>query len=365
MDFSLELTQVYRQDEPELCDLLQDVRNGCISVKFRNLINCLSRDLKCDPLDKIRLFPLREDAKLANDECIELIPGEKFVYRSQDDGKVSVFERRCSAPSVLVLKVGARVVLLKNLDKSLVNGLRGTEIGISDGYPRVCFDNNRVDVVQMTQFLVQEGNVVIGTRKQLPLDLCYGMTIHKSQSMSFPNVEVDLGKVFEEGQAYVALSRSETLSGLRILNFRERAIIPNKHVQMFYKTLNSFEDVENSMLDVNKLPPKRREVTDMGELGLAKKIAVESPASKPNIPTLQEEFSNLQPLDFGYVLSAIKWIELHVVSQEMNLFFNFLGLQTAKNMEELNNHLISFMMWIIAYLPNTQPVKRKPIYQVL
>ena len=128
---------------------------------------------------------------------------------------------------------------------------------------------------------------------------------------------------------------------------------------MLYKTLNSFEDVENSMLDVNKLPPKRREVTDMGEVGLAKKIAVESPASKPNIPTLQEEFSNLQPLDFGYVLSAIKWIELHVVSQEINLFFNSLGLQTAKNMEELNNHLISFMMWIIAYFTQQAASKKK------
>ena len=359
VDFSLELTKIFRQNEQELRHLLQDVRNGCISVMSRNLIHYLSRDLKCDPLDKVRLFPLREDAKLANDECIELIPGEKFVYRSQDDGKVSVFERRCSAPSVLVLKVGARVVLLKNLDKSLVNGLRGTVIGISDGYPRVRFDNNRVHVVQMTQFLVQEGNVVVGTRKQLPLDLCYGMTIHKSQSMSFPYVEVDLGKVFEHGQAYVSLSRSETLSGLRILNFRERAIIPNEHVQMFYKTLNSFEDVESCMFDVNALPPKCREITDMGKVCLATKITVESPASKPNIPTLQEEFSNLQPLNVGYLLPAIKWIKLHVVSEEMNLFFNSLGLQTAKNMEQLNKHLVSFMLWIIGYFTQQAASKQK------
>ena len=33
--------------------------------------------------------------------------------------------------------------------------------------------------VKTTQFLVQEGNDVVETRKQLPLDLCYGMTIHK------------------------------------------------------------------------------------------------------------------------------------------------------------------------------------------
>lgn len=140
-------------------------------------------------------------------------------------------------------------------------------MGISDGYLLVRFNNNRVHVIQMTQFLIQEGNVVVGTRKQLPLNLCYGTTIHKSQSMSFLYVEVDLGKVFEEGQAYVALSRLETVSGLRILNFWERAIIPNEHVQMFYKTLNSFEDVESCMFNVNTLPPKRREVTDMGKVG--------------------------------------------------------------------------------------------------
>ena len=271
---------------------------------------------------------------------------------------MSVFERRCSAPSVAVLKVGARIVLLKNLDKSLVNGLRGTVIGISDGYPRVRFDNNHVHVVQMTQFLVQEGNVVVGTRKQLPLDLCYGMTIHKSQSMSFPDFEVDIGKVFEDGQAYVALSRSETLSGLRILIIRERAVIPKEHVQMFYKILNSFEGVESCMFDVNVLPPKRREITDMGKVGLDTKI-VESPASKPNIPTLQEEFSSLQPLNVGYLLPAIIWIKLHVVSEEMNLFFNFLGLQTAKNMEQLNKHIVSFMIWIIRYFTQQADSKQK------
>ena len=41
VDFSLELTKVFRQNKQELCDLLQDVRNGCISVKSRNLIHYL------------------------------------------------------------------------------------------------------------------------------------------------------------------------------------------------------------------------------------------------------------------------------------------------------------------------------------
>ena len=103
--------------------------------------------------------------------------------------------------------------------------------------------------------------------------------------MSFPYVEVDLVKVFEEGQGYVALPRSETLSGLRILNFRESAIIPNKHVQIFYKTLDLFEDVSHKF-DFRMLPTKCREIIDMGKVSLAMKITVESPVSKLIIPTL-------------------------------------------------------------------------------
>lgn len=42
------------------------------------------------------------------------------------------------------------------------------------------------------------------------------MTIHKSQSLSLDRLIVDLGSVFEKGQAYVALSRARSLQGLQI-----------------------------------------------------------------------------------------------------------------------------------------------------
>ena len=67
-----------------------------------------------------------------------------------------------------------------------------------DDFQLVIFDNGQRELIREELFTVErDGNVVV-TRKQIPLDLAYAMTIHKSQGMSFPLLDVDLSQCLKE-----------------------------------------------------------------------------------------------------------------------------------------------------------------------
>jgi ATP-dependent DNA helicase PIF1 len=67
------------------------------------------------------------------------------------------------------------------------------------------------------------------------LALSWALSIHKSQGQTLERVKVDLGRVFETGQAYVALSRATCLEGLQVLNFDTRKVKAHPEVIKFYK----------------------------------------------------------------------------------------------------------------------------------
>jgi ATP-dependent DNA helicase PIF1 len=55
--------------------------------------------------------------------------------------------------------------------------------------------------------------------------------------MTLDCVEISLSRVFEYGQAYVALSRAKSLENLRIIDFDMSAIKANETVLKFYERL--------------------------------------------------------------------------------------------------------------------------------
>lgn len=84
---------------------------------------------------------------------------------------------------------------------------------------------------------------VLVSRMQLPLMLAWAMSIHKSQGQTLSKVRVDLSRVFENGQAYVALSRAVAREGLQVVNFRTERVRTHAVVERFYETLLTTEDL--------------------------------------------------------------------------------------------------------------------------
>ena len=130
---------------------------------------------------------------------------------------------------VLVLVIGARVMLCKNLDVTnrLVNGSMGTLVEVVyDKYEviqllKIKFDDH-ANVINVERDLrkIQIYSNAFLYGKQFPLTIAYAMTIHKSQGLSLKCVLADLGKsVFSTGMSYVCLSRVTSLDGLHLLNF--------------------------------------------------------------------------------------------------------------------------------------------------
>ena len=60
---------------------------------------------------------------------------------------------------------------------------------------------------------------------QVSITTAYAITIHKSPGLTLSQVLTDIGNmIFTCGQAYVALSRVESIEGLHLVNFDPRLI---------------------------------------------------------------------------------------------------------------------------------------------
>jgi ATP-dependent DNA helicase PIF1 len=71
------------------------------------------------------------------------------------------------------------------------------------------------------------------------------MSIHKSQGQTLERVKVDLGKVFEKGQSYVALSRATSLEGLQVLRFDRNKVLAHPKVVEWTKEMMAKQVVYN------------------------------------------------------------------------------------------------------------------------
>lgn len=71
---------------------------------------------------------MRAHVAMSNDARLNALPGIPKVYESTDHGDMKRMQF-CIAPQRISLKVNAQVMLLKNMDSSLVNGSLGVVVG--------------------------------------------------------------------------------------------------------------------------------------------------------------------------------------------------------------------------------------------
>lgn len=256
----IELKKIYRQQEKDFVSILNDLRHQTISEDQLTLLN--SRVLAPEETvpDHIVLTSLNETADRINDTHLAAIPSKAKTFSAVTTGHFP--EKQFPVASQLVLKVGARVMLLNNdPDDQWINGTLGIVKELGNNSVLVDLDNGQTVTVPYVTWTIYKSvfnelverveKHPVGSFSQIPLRLAWAVTIHKSQGKTFANVLVDLSRgVFAHGQTYVALSRASTLEGLRLTTpVTKKHLIFDQRVEAFMKFLN--QDEMNS--DINSL----------------------------------------------------------------------------------------------------------------
>lgn len=242
ISLSFELKIVHRQKDPEFVRILNLVRVGYVNAEISKQLMATSKQkIESNGILATQLCSHTVDSDLINQSKLNNLKGEERVFEAQDSDSAHTkqLDSQVLAPTLLTLKIGAQVMLLKNINVAdgLVNGARGVVIGYSNtgGLPIVKFKNNKEYVTKPEKWIVKTPTGALLTRKQVPLKLAWAFSIHKSQGLTLDCVEMSLSKVFEAGQAYVALSRAQSLQSIRILDFNAKQVWANPDVLRFYK----------------------------------------------------------------------------------------------------------------------------------
>ncbi|MDR3653639.1 MAG: AAA family ATPase [Paludibacter sp.] len=228
----IELDKIFRQTNSSFIQVLNEVRNNCLSDTGLKLLQSRYNPLFVPPSDDtyITLTTHNYKADQINGEELAKIKGKTYTFEAEIQGEYP--EKSYPTEKILELKIGAKVMFLKNdteTPRRFFNGKIGViesveEETINIKCPgdfetielgKAVWENIRYSTNPTTK-QIEENE--LGKFIQYPLRLAWAITIHKSQGLTFDKAVIDAGAAFAAGQVYVALSRCRSLEGMVLLS---------------------------------------------------------------------------------------------------------------------------------------------------
>jgi len=240
---TIQLEQVYRQQDKGFVEILNHVRNGQLTADDLAQLNSRSVP-QASNSSAIRLTTHNFAADRYNESQLAKLTAPAYTYQATVKGTFPDYSYPTSID--MTLKVGTQVMFIKNDPEGrYYNGRIGHVIltektrlqvyceGDAEAIevePQV-WENAKYTLDPETRELKTE---IQGTFTQLPLRLAWAITIHKSQGLTFDHAIIDANQSFAPGQVYVALSRCRTLEGLQLASpINPRAIINDHRVESY------------------------------------------------------------------------------------------------------------------------------------
>ena len=226
MGFSnVTLRKVHRQDDPEFISILNQFREGTITKEGAAILK--KRVAMFPKASLLRLFTHNTQVDKWNTYQLGTLPGDEMEFSAHGEGpseEVAWLQKNLVTPTVLRLKANARVMVTANLPSTngdtleAANGDVGTVTSWRDGEISVTLDSGKTIIVKshVWDFDPTREGGDSGKFTQFPLRLAWAATIHKSQGLTLDAALIDIRAAREPGQAYVAVSRVKSLSGLHL-----------------------------------------------------------------------------------------------------------------------------------------------------